>query len=241
MSPETDPIEPELLAYLSGFVSQHKLERFEAVLRERTRSLTVVLEDIYLRQNVSACLRSCDCFGIQDVHIIENEHPFRVNRDIARGAAQWLTLRRYRGEVNNTHACLEALKEQGYRIVATTPRPDAQPLDALELQQKTALLFGSEHAGLSKSALDMADGFVQIPMHGFTGSFNLSVAVAVCLYELSSRLRRSDLNWRLSPAECDDLRTAWIRLVLKKRFKQHEEAFLKLSAERARQGAARPE
>jgi len=228
---------PEFVEYLAQFVSQSKLERFDAVLRERTRHLTVVLEDVHQRQNVSACLRSCECFGVQDVHIIENAHRFRVNSDIARGAAQWLTLHRHRGQAHNTLPCVTHLKERGYRIVATAPGAEGCLLADLEVEPKTALVFGAEKEGVSPVLLEHADALVQIPMQGFTGSLNLSVAAALCLYELTQKLRRANVPWRLTADEQAELRAAWVRLVLKKRFKEHEETFLRLSAERL----ARPE
>lgn len=206
----------ELTEFLSQFMTEHKRALFDRVVRERTRHLTIVLENLFHSQNASACLRSCDCFGIQDVHIIEGRHQFRVNRDVALGGAQWLDLHRYAdgdGE-QNTETCVAALKQRGYRILAAAPDLDGTSLHDVDVEQKTALLFGGELEGLSETATDLADGLVRIPMYGFTESFNVSVAVALCLYELTSRLRRLHVNWRLSDEEIKELRAAWIRLVL---------------------------
>lgn len=203
------------LEFLLGFVTQHKQSRFEEVIRYRTRHLTIVLEDIYQSHNASAVLRTCDCFGIQDVHIIENMNQYTVNPDVTLGSSQWLTLHKYSGLDDNTSGCLAHLKDRGYRIAATSPRKSDYMLNELPLDQKTALLFGTELHGLSPTALEMADSSVCIPMVGFTESFNISVSAAICLYDLTSRLHRSTVEWQLSEAEKTDLLIQWAGNVLK--------------------------
>src|SRR5690606_6445657 len=126
--------------------------------------------------NASACLRSCDCFGVQDVHVIENEHEFRVSRMISVGAAQWLSLHHHTTQAQNTLTCIARLREQGSRIVATASSDDATPLEDLDVTPPTALLFGTEKAGLSPEALEQADEVLCVPTYGFTESLNVSVA-----------------------------------------------------------------
>jgi tRNA (guanosine-2'-O-)-methyltransferase len=116
-----------LLDYLLSFLTPQRKEKFLKVAGERTRHIAVVLEDIYQPHNASAVLRSCDCFGVQDVHIIENKNHFDVNPDVAVGASKWLSLHKYRREEDNTTACLAALKNKGYLLVATTPTPGNIP------------------------------------------------------------------------------------------------------------------
>ena len=209
-------IDRQYFEFLSGFVTQHKLDLFDTVLAQRTRHLTVVMEDVYQSQNSSACLRSCDCFGIQDVHIIENDHSFEINADIALGAAQWLTLHRHRNPGNNTRMCLEQLRDQGYRLIATSPEADAD-ITSLDVTQPTALLFGTEKEGLSGDALQLANECVRIPMVGFTESFNISVAVAVVLHHLTWQLRQSDIPWQIPFEDRQDLKLLWLKRVLKHR------------------------
>src|ERR1035437_10180461 len=128
----------ELVKYLSGFVTENRLKRFEEVLQHRTRHLTVVLEDIYQPHNASAVLRSCDCFGIQDVHIIENKNQYTVNQDIALGSSKWLNLIKYTDEPNNTIACITELKKKGYKIIATSPHKNDCIIQDLGITDKTA-------------------------------------------------------------------------------------------------------
>lgn len=195
----------EQATWMSQFVTEARMKRFTEVVARRTRHLTIVLEDIFQPHNISAVLRSCDCFGIQDVHIIENRNLYRVNPDVALGASNWLTLHRYNHRENNTIACLDKLKTQGYRLVATTPHENDHTPEDLPLDQKTALLFGTELSGLSKVSLEMADDFVRIPMTGFTESLNISVSAATLLYVLTRRLQMSRVSWELGETDRDEV------------------------------------
>ncbi len=203
-------IKKELISKLSSYVTPRRLARMEEVLSHRTRHLTLVLEDIYQSHNASAVIRSCDCFGVQDVHIIENRNQYEVNPDVALGASKWLSLKKYNEKEFNTPVCLEKLKKEGYQLIATTPHKDEFLLEELPIQQKTALLFGTEMQGLTPEAISMADGFMKIPMVGFTESFNISVSVAICLYHLSPKIRKEVKNWQLSDDEQLDVMLEWL-------------------------------
>ena len=202
----------EILAYLRGFISDRRRARIEAVLAERTRWLTVVLEDIYQPHNASAVLRSCECFGVQDVHIIENRNEYSLNPGVDMGASHWLTLHRYREEgKDNTNSTLNALKERGYQLYATTPHRDDLLLEEVPVDRPVAVLFGTEETGLSDGALAATDAYVRIPMYGFTESFNISVCVALTLRELSNKIRQERVSWALSEEERKALMLAWYR------------------------------
>ena len=214
---ETDKtLKQQLLSYLQEFISPNKKNKFETLILQRTRHLTIVLEDIYQPHNASAVLRSCDCFGIQDVHIIENMNKYEVNPDVALGSSKWLTLIKYQARENNTESCLKKLKSEGYRVIVTTPHENDFIPETLPLNQKTALVFGTELAGISKVATDLADGFVRIPMYGFTESFNISVSAALLLFALSERLRKSEIHWQLTEEEMLDIQIEWTKCVIKK-------------------------
>ena len=214
------------LEYLERYITANKLSLFDRIIRQRTRYITVALEDIYQSQNASAVLRTCDCFGIQDVHIIENRYPYSINPDVALGSSKWLSLHRYSDTGNNTLSCYKSLKEQGYRIVATTPRDNDTFLDDLSLDTKIALVFGTELEGLSQTAIEHADEYVKIPMYGFTESFNISVAAAISLHHLSEKLRKSSSNWQLSEEEALDTRIMWANSVIRHP-EMHEKEFLR--------------
>ncbi len=201
----------ELLDHLLTFSSEHKNALFDKIIHYRTRYITVVLEDLFQSHNASAVLRTCDCFGIQDVHIIENNNKFEINPDIALGSAKWLSLYKYDMTKNTSGTILKELKSKGYRIVATTPHNSGCTLEKLKLDSKTALLFGTELNGLSKEAEDCADEFLTIPMYGFTESFNISVSAAIILYYLTGKLRFSTINWVLSDDEITDVKLQWVK------------------------------
>ncbi len=206
----------KLLAHLLEFISENKKSKFEEIIQSRTRHITVVLEDIFQPHNASAVLRSCDCFGIQDVHIIENANTYEVNKDVALGSSKWLNLIKYNETEYNTLNAFDKLKKDGYRIVATMPHTNDQVLDELPLDGKIALVFGTELNGLTPQAIEAADEYVKIPMYGFTESFNISVCAALCLFNLSERLRKSEIDWQLREEEKIDVMLNWVRQVIKK-------------------------
>jgi len=180
----------KLVEYLNTFITEERRQRIDEVLSCRTTYLTIVLEDIYQPHNASAVLRSCDCFGIQDIHVIENRNTFNASSGVTIGADQWLTIHRYNREgEDNTVQCIQSLKEKGYKIVATTPHEKDKGLENLDVDHKLALLFGSELEGVSDRAMAEADEYVRIPMYGFSESFNISVSAALCMYVLTNKIR----------------------------------------------------
>jgi tRNA (guanosine-2'-O-)-methyltransferase len=201
----------DLIDYLSQFISETRRAKFDQVLEYRTRHITLALEDLYQPHNASAVLRSCDIFGIQDIHIIENKNAYTVNKDIALGSPKWLTLHKYRKAENNTLECIKQLKEKGYRIVATTPHKNGYNIEDLPVDKPLALMFGTELTGISDTVREQADEYVQIPMFGFTESFNISVSAALCLHTLISKLHKSNAEWHLSDEEKEELTLRWLR------------------------------
>ncbi len=216
-----------LITYLSAFITPARLKLFEEVLAQRTNYITVVLEDIFQPQNASAVLRTCDCFGIQNVHIIENRNEFTVDKEVALGASKWLTLHNYNQFQNNSLHSVKHLKEQGYRIVATTPHKNEQLLPDFDLSKgKTALVFGSELPGISEKIQNEADEFLKIPMYGFTESFNISVSAAIIIHHLTGKLREMPKHvWELPAQEKEDIKLQWLRKTIK-RSRLLEERFL---------------
>lgn len=204
---------PEVLTGLTGhllaIVNPGRVARIDIVLDRRTRHLTVALENIYQSHNASAVVRSCECFGIQDLHVIESLNRFEPNRNIVQGASKWVTLRRYRGS-DATATCLQALKDGGYRIAAMSPEPESIPIAELPVDTPLALCFGSEEPGLSDTARSLADFSVAVPMQGFTQSLNLSVSAGIALEQIGRRLRHSQRGWGLSQEERHRLRTLWL-------------------------------
>jgi len=198
--------------YLESFITDNRKLLIDRNLLYRTRYLTVVLEDIYQTQNASAVIRSCDCFGIQDVHVVENRNEFTLHPDVVRGASQWVSVHRYNQESNNTIAALQELKNQGYRIVATSPHKGGVMLPDFDLTKgKAAIVFGTERQGISEDVVKMADEFLMIPMHGFTESLNISVSAAIIMHTLTEKLHQSEIEWGLHSEEYQIVRLEWLR------------------------------
>lgn len=204
------------IKYLSGLLTQNRKELYDKVLAQRSRYISVVLEDINQAQNASAVLRTCDCIGIQDVYIVENNNLFKIDREVALGASKWLTMHRYSKENSCAQTCISDLKRAGYRILATTPNSDGRAPEEIDLTLgKTAIVFGSEVRGISGEFLNAADEFIRIPMYGFTESFNISASAAIVLYQLNLNLRKSNINWQLEETEADTIKLEWLRKNLK--------------------------
>ena len=210
-------MEQKLIKYLSKYVTENRLSLFDKIIQYRTKYVTVVLEDIYQPHNASAVLRTCDCFGVQNVHIIENKNQYRINPDVTLGSNQWLTINNYNKEKHNTLSTIKHLKSEGYRIIATTPHKNDVNLNELDLEKgKIALFFGAELPGLSNVVLDNADEFVKIPMYGFTESYNISVSAAIILHHISEKLRNLNINWQLSENQREDIMLDWLKTSIKK-------------------------
>lgn len=207
-------MDKDFLNFLLDFVSDERRELFNDLVEKRTRYATVVLEDIYQPHNASAVLRSCDCFGIQDVHIIENRNSWEYSRDVEQGSSKWLTINRYREKEQNSKDCIASLKNKGYKIVATTPHTD-MTVNELPLDQPVALVLGTELTGVSPIILEEADYKVKIPMYGFTESFNISVAAAICMNVIRQRLDSEKLNYQITDKERTEIMLLWCEKTLK--------------------------
>ena len=208
-------LDQDLLAYLGQYITENKKTGIERVLSQRTRFFTVVLEDIFKPHNASAVIRTCDCFGIQDVHLIEKTDTYKVNPFVTRGASQWVDLHKYyTAEGSPVDKCFSNLRNMGYQIFATSPSVDSLPIYEIPLSpdQKVALVFGNEHEGISDEVKSKADGLVHIPMKGFTESFNISVSASIFLFELMKRVSVGDYpGFYLSEEEKAVLRMRWYK------------------------------
>jgi|TARA_B110000211_G_C14014657_1_gene524828 tRNA (guanosine-2'-O-)-methyltransferase len=199
----------EILAELQQFLNPERIERFEDVLANRTKHFTVAVENIFQSHNASAVMRSCDCFGVQDLHVIANHNQYELSKDVAMGAEKWVDMHSYYKKENNTQDCIDELKSQGFQIVATTPHTNDVLLPDFDVTKKSAFFFGTEISGLSDIVLDQADAFVRIPMYGFTESYNISVSAALVLHDVVNRLKKSEVDWALSEEELMDKRIDW--------------------------------
>ena len=197
--------------YLEDFITENRKLKFDEVLENRTKHFCIAVEDVYQLHNTSAVMRSCEVFGIQDLHMIEQKFSKTIDKEIALGAEKWVDIHRH----SSTQNCLDSLKNQGYQIVATTPHADAHILDDFDITQPSAIFFGTEKNGLSQEIMDQADSYIKIPMYGFTESLNISVSAAIVINNITNKLRNSTLNWKLSEEELLAKKIDWMRKSIK--------------------------
>jgi tRNA (guanosine-2'-O-)-methyltransferase len=209
-------IDKNLFDSMANHVSESRMNKILDVSRERTRYLTVVLNNVYYTQNISAVIRSCDCFGIQDLYIIGDNTPStHVNKHVAQGAYNWVDI--HRNNFQPEEETLMDLKKQGYRLVVTLPEKGASSLHDYNIEKgKVAVIMGNEKEGVSPQVKKMADEFLYIPMAGFSQSLNISVSTAVILSEMTGKIRSSDLEWRLNESDLSDLRYRWMKNSVKR-------------------------
>ncbi|ESU28532.1 putative tRNA/rRNA methyltransferase [Flavobacterium limnosediminis JC2902] len=203
--------DPDYLNYLEEFITPNRKERFLEVLQNRTKHFTVAVEDLFQLHNTSAVMRSCEVFGVQELHVVEQKYGKTIDKEIAMGAEKWVDIHRY----STNQDCIDDLKARGYQIIATTPHENDCLLEDFDISKPSALFFGTERLGLSEEVLRQADGFLKIPMVGFTESLNISVSAAIILQHISTRLRHSDINWQLTEAELLEKRIDWARKSIK--------------------------
>lgn len=201
----------KLLEHLEGYLTECRKVRFDTVLSQRTKHFTVATEDVYQLHNTSAVIRSCDVFGVQEVNIIEEHNSKRIDKEIAMGAQKWVDVNRY----NSVKDCLKDLKEKGYQIVATTPHKNDCLLHNFDITKKSCFFFGKENIGLTQEVIDSADSFLKIPMVGFTESLNISVSAAIILQDVTTKLKRTNINWQLTENEQLDKRLDWCKKTIK--------------------------
>ena len=204
-------LDNQLLEHLLSYLTERRKELFKEVCSKRTKHFTVVTEDVYQLHNTSAVMRSCDVFGIQELHVIEEKLGKKIDREIAMGAQKWVNIHRH----HSTDVCIDVLKKEGYQIIATSPHNKATELSEFDITKKSAFFFGKEKDGLSNTVLNNADGFLKIPMYGFTESLNISVSAAIVLQSVVSRLKDSDIDWKLTESEKKELIFHWTKMTIK--------------------------
>ncbi len=202
----------ERIEYLAEFMTPERKETLQNTISKRTRNMTILTENTFHSQNASALMRHCEAFGLQELHAVETLCKFTTHRDIVRGTDKWVDIKRY----TTTAEAIAKLKGEGYRVVATTPhREDCTPETFDVGAGKFALVFGTEHAGISDEIIAEADEFLRIPMCGMVESLNVSASAAILIYMLSERMRLSTSDWQLSDIEQTRLLYKWMKSSVK--------------------------
>lgn len=200
------------IACLKEFMTDERREVLIRTACMRTRYMTILTENTFHPQNASALVRHCEAFGVQSMHTVETLCKFNPNLRIVRGTDQWVDIKHH----NSTAEAIAALKTNGYRIVATTPHREDHCPETFDVSKgKFALVFGTEHAGISDEIIESADDFIRIPMCGMVESLNVSASAAILIYILSERLRQSGADWHLSEYEHNEILFNWMRRSVK--------------------------
>ncbi|MBA4304878.1 MAG: rRNA methyltransferase [Sphingobacteriaceae bacterium] len=198
------------IAFLEQHISEHRLQKIKNVLAQRTRHLTVVLENLYHPENGNAVMRSVECFGLQEMQVIQEKYDWKYSLKIARGAAKWTEVQTYGQEEGGAKACYADLRVRGYQLVATDPQPGSCTAQNLDISRPVALIFGTESTGVAPETLAMADARIHIPMVGFTESFNISVSAGILLAQLRQRLEKEVPHWQLNEADQLHIYADWL-------------------------------
>lgn len=199
------------LKYLENFITENRKLGFERVLKNRTNHFCVAVEDVFQLHNTSAVMRSCEVFGIQNLHVIDQNLGKTIDKEIALGAEKWVDIKRH----SNSISCVNDLRTKGYQIVATTPHTDAHFLEDFDITKPSAIFFGTERNGLSDEIMEQADTFIKIPMVGFTESLNISVSAAIIINAITTKLRSSTIKWNLNEEELIIKRIDWAQKTIK--------------------------
>lgn len=170
---------------LLPFIGEERVQKMRSVLQNRTRHFCLLFEDVFQKHNISAILRSCEAFGIQDVYVSQNKYKYEIASQIVMGADKWLNIDVQKREIDQTYA---SLRQKGYKIAAACFTPNSIPIEKIDPREKLVLVFGTEKTGLSQKAIECADIHYHIPMYGFTQSFNVSVAAALSMQFLRQKL-----------------------------------------------------
>ena len=201
----------EIYDYLQQFLTDERLSKIEHFSKESSDFVLPVMEDVYQFRNAAAIVRSVEACGFHHVVALEEENVFNPNLKVTKGAETWVQVEK----MSNNLDSLKEIKSRGYRILAVSPEKNATMLPDYEVKEPIALVFGTELEGVSDEILDFADETLAIPMFGFTKSFNVSVAAAICMYELKQKLMKSGIEYQLSDEKLLELKIRWAKNSIK--------------------------
>ena len=195
----------ETFDYLKQFLTYERLSKIEHFSQESSDFVLPVMEDVYQFRNAAAIVRSVEACGFHHVVALEEENVFNPNLKVTKGAETWVKVEKMPNNLDS----LKEIKNRGYKILAVSPENNATMLPDYEVKEPIALVFGTELEGVSDEILEFADKTLAIPMYGFTKSFNVSVAAAICMYELKQKLMKSGIDYKLSEEKLLEMKIRW--------------------------------
>lgn len=195
---------------LFDLLTDHKKNLFAKIVKQRTAHIAWLTENLYHEQNSSAVVRTADCFGYSEVYVLEDKFKYKINDEIAMGAQKWVITQSIISENGAYTPALQRIKNKGYKLIAATPHVDGCTPDHLDLSSPLCIALGAERHGLHPDILAEADGYVRIPMLGFTESLNVSVTAGILMYRLRQRMEIENIRWQLSPKQEKELLYKWM-------------------------------
>lgn len=195
----------DIFEYLSGFLTEERLRKIEHFSKESSDFILPVMEDVYQFRNAAAIVRSVEACGFHKVVALEKENIFDPNLKVTKGADTWVEVEKMPRSID----ALQKVRDRGYKIVAVSPERNATMLPDYQPTSPLALVFGTEWEGTTDELLDFADETLAIPMYGFTQSFNVSVAAAICMYDLKQKLVHSNIDYKLSNEKLLEMKIRW--------------------------------
>lgn len=192
---------------LSSRLTENRSKKMQDAASHRTKHLRLIIQDVHNPHNISACIRSAEAFGIQNVHVVALNSSFKTST-VARGAGNWLSIHKH----GSIEECASKLHDLGYSIAAGMPAQSSAALHEMDLSNPVAVLFGNEHAGVSPDWQKYIDLYFTIPMVGVVESLNISVSAAITMQHLSHRARveLSAERYFMSPTEQNQLLCRWV-------------------------------
>lgn len=195
---------------LFDLLTEHKKKLFTSLIERRTDHIAWLADNFYHEQNSSAVIRSADCFGYNTVFVIEDKYRFKVNKEIAMGAQKWVNTEIFQAGIDGYDYAITAIKQRGYKLIAATPHVDGVSIEELDISQPTCIALGSERHGHNSKILEAADGYVAVPMEGFSESLNVSVTAGIMMYILKKRLKDEGIKWQLSEEAKKEQMLIWM-------------------------------
>ena len=191
--------------YMKQFLTEERLQKIEHYAQESSDFVLPVMEDIFQFRNAAAIVRSVEACGFHKIIAMESENEFNPNLRVTKGAETWVEVEKLPHNLDS----LQQIKNRGYKILAVSPENNTTLLPDYNLKEPVALIFGTEKEGVTEEILDFADETLAIPMYGFTKSFNVSVAAAICMYELKQKLMKSGIDYKLSEEKLLEMKIRW--------------------------------
>lgn len=165
------------------------------MISSRLQSLHLAIEAPSDIHNALAAVRSAEAFGIYHIHIIAAEGDVHRNNGVTKGSGYWVNIHWH----NSVEEFLTFIRKENI-LLAGAIVDASENISAMPIEKNLCVIFGNEHRGLSEKARKNCDFLFKIPMYGMVESFNLSVAAAISLYDLTSR-KRAFLSGKIDLSE----------------------------------------